>query len=355
MRTLSLACILLPLAGAAAPALQPAPDSTASAIDRLIRARAEADSFSGAVLVARNGVPILRAGYGWADRDRRTPTTAETKFNLGSIDKVITRVAVWQLVAAGKLQLDLPVGTYLPDYPNRAVRERVTARQLYDMSSGVGNFWNDEYQRRHADIRTVDDYLSLFARDPLQFEPGTARLYSNGGYIILGKLIERLSGQSYYDYVLANITGPLGMAGTRHYLIDEPVPNRAIGYTTTRGPLGPNTASLAGRGSPAGGGYSTVDDFLKLDAALRAGTLIPAPYADSILPPGFRSGEGEPLNYGGGGPGTNTQYVSFPDGLTIVVFANIDPPAATVVAQSVARTLGKTLPGGTRVLRRPGG
>jgi CubicO group peptidase (beta-lactamase class C family) len=298
---------------------------------------------------------MLRAGYGLADREERVPITPETRFNLGSIDKLITRTAVWQLVAAGKLHLDVPIGTYLPDYPNRDVRDRVTTRQLYQMSSGVGDFFNEEFQRRHAEIKTVDDYLSLFAADPLRFEPGTGRFYSNGGYIILGKLIERITGQSYYDYVLANITGPLAMQDTRHYFLDERVPNRAVGYTQMRGPLAPNTTSLAGRGSPAGGGYSTADDFLKLDAALRQGTLIPGAFADSILTDGFRSGGSEPLNYGGGGPGTNTQYASFPDGVTIIVFANADPSAATVVAQEIARQLGKSLPGGTRVLRRPGG
>lgn len=329
--------------------------ATLAAVERAIRQRAEADSFSGAVLVARHGEPLLRSGYGLADREKRLPIDTDTRFNLGSIDKLITRIAVWQLVAAGELQLDVPVGTYLPDYPNAAVRARVTARQLYNMSSGVGDFFNEDFRRRHADIRTVDDYLSLFAADTLQFEPGTARLYSNGGYIILGKLIERLTGKSYYDYVLENITGPLGMSDTRHYLIDEPVPNRAVGYTRMRGPLARNTGSLAGRGSPAGGGYSTVGDFLKLDAALRAGTLIPGAFADSILPPGFRAGQGDPLVYGGGGPGTNTQYASFPDGYTIIVFANADPPTATRVAQDIAKAMGKLLPGGTRVMRRPGG
>ena len=328
------------------------PDSALAAVDKWITARAEADSFSGSVLVARNGVPLLRAGYGMANRDKRLPITPDTKFNLGSIDKLITRIAIWQLVAAGKLKLDEPIGRYLPDYPNAAVQERVTTRHLYEMKSGVGNFMGDEYLKRHEQVRTVDDYLSLFASQPLEFEPGSGMLYSNGGYIILGKLIERLSGKSYYDYVIDNITGPLQMTNTRHFALDERVPNQATGYTATQGPLKPNTYSLAGRGSPAGGGYSTVDDFLKLDTGLRTGRLLPATF-DSILAPNFN--RAELVSYGGGGPGTNTQYATWADGTTIIVFANRDPSAGTVVAQELAKALGKTIPGGNRVIRRPGG
>lgn len=344
---LLLAFATMPLAS-----LAQAPDTALVAVDQWIRTRTEADSFSGAVLVARNGVSLLRRGYGLANRETGEPVKPETKFNLGSIDKLITRIAIWQLVAAGKLQLDVPVGRYLPDYPNAAVRERVTARHLVEMRSGVGNFMNEEYLARHADIRTVDQYLELFAKDPLEFDPGTSMLYSNGGYIILGKLIERLSGMSYYDYVIRHVTGPAGMNDTQHYLIDAPVPNRAVGYTATRGPLQPNTYSLAGRGSPAGGGYSTVDDFLKLDAALRGKQLLPAAF-DSILGPTFS--RGEVVSYGGGGPGTNTHYAAWSDGVTIIVFSNRDPSAGTVVAQEIAKALGRTIPGGTRVLRRPGG
>jgi D-alanyl-D-alanine carboxypeptidase len=348
-----LALTLSLLATAAVSAAAQATDQNALAeVDNWIRARAAADSFSGAVLVAKNGVPILRAGYGLADRERRTPVTPETKFNLGSIDKLITRIAIWQLVASGKLDLDAPIGRYLPDYPNAAVRDRVTTRHLYEMKSGIGNFMGDAYLQRHDRIRTVDDYLELFVNEAPQFEPGSAMLYSNGGYVILGKLIERLSGKSYYEYVLANITGPVGMASTRHYLLDEDVPSRATGYTATKGPLQPNTYSLAGRGSPAGGGYSTVDDFLKLDAALRSARLLPAAF-DSILGPSFA--RGETVSYGGGGPGTNTQYASWADGTTLIVFSNRDPSAGTQVAQHIATALGKSIPGGTRVLRPPGG
>lgn len=340
-------------------------DSLVAGARRMLAARAAIDSFSGAVIVARNGTVLLREAYGFADRERRIPNQPDTKFNLGSIDKLITRIAVWQLVAEGKLALDVPIGRYLPDYANRDVRERVTARQLINMTAGVPNWFNEAYLQRHGEIRTVDDYLSLFAGDSLQFEPGTSRAYSNGGYVVLGKLIEKLSGQSYYDYVRDKVVGPIGMKDTRHYLIDERVSNRATGYTTvsatTQGSASssasriPNGWSLAGRGSPAGGGYSTVDDFLKLDAALRTGRLVPTAFLDSLLPGGFRSGGTTPIQYGGGGPGANTQYLAFPDGYTIIAFSNYDPSGATDVVQEIAKLLGKSIPAGPQLrMRRPG-
>jgi hypothetical protein len=146
------------------------------------------------------------------------------------------------------------------------------------------------------------------------------------------------------------------------------VPNRAIGYTSQdssdQGPANgssasharqPNSWSLAGRGSPAGGGYSTVDDFLRLDSALR-GRLLPAAFADSLLPSAFRSGGATPIRYGGGGPGANTEYLGFSDGYTIIVFSNYDPPTATNVVQLLAKALGKALPVGGPTLRmRPPG
>jgi CubicO group peptidase (beta-lactamase class C family) len=341
----------------ALPAQQP--DSLAPALERYLTGRVASDSFSGVVLVARNGVPVFRRAYGFSLAEARIPNSPDMRFNLGSLDKLLTRIAVWQLVAAGKLSLDAPVGRYLPGYPNRAVRERVTARQLYSMRSGVGNFWNAEYLRRHVEIRTVDDYLALFATDSLLFEPGSRIAYSNGGYIILGKLIEQLSGLSYPDYVARHVTGPAGMDATGPIPLDEPTGLVAIGYTTQDSAGGstparrPNLWSLAGLGSAAGGGFSTVDDFLKLDAALRAGRLLPPAFADSVLAPGFRSGGSEPVQYGGGGPGVNTQYVAFPDGWTVIVFSNYDPPAATSVLQQIAALLGKTVAGG-RAVRRPG-
>jgi CubicO group peptidase (beta-lactamase class C family) len=362
---LAASCFLSPVARAQSDAT----DTVVATAKRLLAARAAADSFSGAVLIAFNGKPLLREGYGLADRERRVANQTTTKFNLASIDKLITRIAIWQLVADNKLSLDEPIGRYLPDYPNKDVRERVTARQLINMSSGVGNWYNDEYRRRHRDIKSVDDYLALFAADPLQFEPGSSRAYSNGGYVVLGKIIEKLSGQSYYDYVRDRITGPAGMSDTRHYLIDERVPNRAVGYTSQdssdQGPGNgssashgrqPNSWSLAGRGSPAGGGYSTVDDFLKLDGALRGGRLLPAAFADSLLPSAFRSGGATPIRYAGGGPGANTEYLGFSDGYTIIVFSNYDPPTATNVVQELAKALGKALPAGGPTLRmRPPG
>ena len=116
------------------------PNSALSAADRWIQAKADADSFSDAVIVAKKGVPLLRRGYGLANRETKERVVPETRCDLVSIGKLITRIAIWQLVAAGKLQLDVSIGQYLPDYPNDAVPERVIARHLIEMRSGIGTF-----------------------------------------------------------------------------------------------------------------------------------------------------------------------------------------------------------------------
>jgi CubicO group peptidase (beta-lactamase class C family) len=338
-----------------------------------LREQADADEFSGAVVVLRDGKQVFGAAHGFANRSRNERITTSTKFNLGSVDKLITRIALWQLAQQGRLRMTDTVGRLLPDFPNADVRNHVTVRQLYGMSSGVGNFWNAEYLRRRETINSVDDYLSLFAKDSLAFRPGERQMYSNGGYVILGKIIERLSGMSYHDYVRRYIADPAGMGSTRHYRLDERVDDRAVGYTRqtessmlasdgpgtamTAGAAGmrggaastgaapapspvaarrPNTFSLAGRGGPAGGGYSTVHDFAKLDHALRHDLLLSAAFTDSLLGPALRRREGGVVQYGGGGPGTNTQFAMFPDGHTAIVFSNYDPPAATRVYQRIS-------------------
>jgi D-alanyl-D-alanine carboxypeptidase len=167
-----------------------------------------------------------------ADRERPIANNPETAFNLGSINKVFTQIAILQLGAAGKLDLDSTLATYWPDYPNRQVAGKITIRQLMRHTSGIGgNIFGPPASGKRNDIRTLNDYLPLFVDQPLAFEPGTRNAYSNAGYVLLGLLIQRLSGEDYYTYVREHIFKPAGMTHTGSFVVDSLPANTAIGYT----------------------------------------------------------------------------------------------------------------------------
>ena len=194
------------------------------------------DEFSGSVLIARNDIPVFAEAFGYASREYSVPNRVETKFNLGSINKVFTKTAVAMLVSRGMLSLDDPIGKYIKDYPNREAAEKVTVRHLVDMTSGIGDFFGQRYSDTPKwRIRTLEDYLPLFADRPLDFEPGTDNQYSNGGFVVLGIIIERVSGESYFDFVRRHIFEPAGMNDTDSFEADEIIENLASGYTL-RGP-----------------------------------------------------------------------------------------------------------------------
>src|SRR2546423_3793146 len=233
------------------------------------------DAFSGAVLIAKNGKPIFEKAYGLANKSTSTPNNVDTKFNLGSINKSFTSVAIAQLAQQGKLSFNDPISKYLPDYPNKTVASKVTIHQLLTHTSGMGMYFNEEFMKRRASLKTLTDILPLFVNDALAFEPGEKMEYSNSGYVVLGLIIERVTKQNYFDYVREHIFKPAGMMNTDSYELDQKVPNLAIGYTsmgpTGRPELGPrqeNTPHMTGRGSSAGGGYSTLGDMLKFGQAL---------------------------------------------------------------------------------------
>ena len=258
---------------------RPSPISQPELVRRLTKSLdslTEAGAFSGVAVVAKDGVPVFQRAYGMANRERGVANNPETAFNLGSINKIFTQIAILQLRAAGKLDLDSTLSKYWPDYPNQEVARKITIRQLMRHTSGIGgNIFGLPAGGKRSDIRTLGDYLPLFVNQPLQFEPGARNAYSNAGYVVLGLLIERLSGSDYYTYVREQIFKPAGMTRTGSFAVDSLPPNTAIGYT--RGdedapastPLRPNSRDLPGRGSSAGGGYSTAQDLVRFVQALR--------------------------------------------------------------------------------------
>jgi CubicO group peptidase (beta-lactamase class C family) len=255
-----------------------------------LEALASADEFSGVVLVDQRGKHLLEEAHGLADRDLGIPIQLDTKFNLGSMNKMFTAVAILQLVEQGKLSVDDYIIDVLPDYPNQKVAAAVTIDQLLNHTAGMGDcFTGDFFTTPAGQLKTVAGYLPLFVDKPLQFEPGSQYAYSNDGYIVLGLIIEQITGQSYFDYVRDQVYLPAGMVNTDAYELDAPVPGMALGYTTQdaegnqTGELAVNTPLMPVKGTPAGGGYSTAGDLLAFKEALLGDKLLSPEYTKELL------------------------------------------------------------------------
>lgn len=310
------------------------------------------DALSGALQVAQNGKVLLDWRGGDADRSTGIAVGVETQFRLASSNKMFTAVAILQLVQDGRLSLDDTIGKHLPDYPNKAVASSVTVRELLSHTSGLGDFFGDGFEQYSASLKTLDDYVQRFARDAPQFTPGSQDSYSNYGFIVLGRIIEAVSGQSYYAYVEEHILHPVGMTGTGFEPETASVPKRAVAYTKHDGQWVRETKSLPWRGMSAGGGYSTVADMVKFAEALQGGKLVsPALLQQATTAQNHKGwygfgfvvqGEGREHQYGheGGAPGSNSAIVVLPaQGYVIVGLANVDPDAIGNVVNYIARRL----------------
>ena len=327
----------------------------AAAVRVELERRASADTFSGAVLVAKRDRPIVSVAYGLADRERRAPNTVDTRFRLGSMNKMFTAVAILTLVEAGKVALDDPLGKHLSDYPEPDVRSKVTLRHLLTHTGGTGDIFGPQFSEKRLALRTHADYLALYGTRKLLFEPGAEWRYSNYGFVLLGAIIERVSGRSYYDYVRDHVYTPAGMARTGSEPEETPVAERSVGYTKLGGGQTrvSNRDTLPYRGMAAGGGYSTTTDLLRFATALTSNRLLKAEHTASITATkvaarggsyglGFmeRNFEGGiAIGHGGGAPGMNGELLIFRSGYVVVVLANLDPPAATEVARFIAARL----------------
>lgn len=307
------------------------------------------DRLSGVMLIARRGNIVFEKSWGLANRESKTPVTPETRFRLGSGNKMFTAVAAVQLVNEGKLALDGTVGRYLPDYANRDVASKVTVRHLLTHTGGTGDIFGPEFTTNRTSLKTHADYLKMYGARAPQFEPGTRDAYSNFGMVLLGALIEKVSGMSYYDYVRDRIFRPAGMMATDSLPESEDVPDRSFGYMWQNDAWASNAETLPYRGTAAGGGYSTVGDLLRFANALEAGTLLPKTLlAEATMQQnhegwygyGFMlGGEGALRSYGhpGGAPGMNADFRVYPElGVVLVGLSNLDPKAAERIVEFYA-------------------
>jgi CubicO group peptidase (beta-lactamase class C family) len=313
------------------------------------------DGFSGAILLARNGRVLFQQAYGLADRAKRTPNRLDTQFRFGSMGKMFTAVAIMQLVQDGKIDLSAPIGRYLPEYPNQDIATKVTVAHLLSHSGGTGDIFGPEFDAHRTLLRTTKDYVDLYGTRAPEFAPGSRVSYSNYGFILLGRIVERASGLDYDAYIRRNIFTPLGMALTGNAPESSTLPHRAVGYMGAGRALKSADKTLPLNGTAAGGGYATVGDFNRFVDGLTSYRLLRRDTLQRLIEGGVTMddghfarfdfggpmrGGGRFIGHGGGAPGMSGVLQHFvQSGFTLIVLANRDPGTAESIATFAAHRL----------------
>jgi CubicO group peptidase (beta-lactamase class C family) len=319
------------------------------------------DVFSGTVLLARGDEVLYSRACGEASKRFHVPNNIDTKFNLGSMNKMFTATAIAQLVEKGVLSYDETIAKYVDEswLPSEAT-EKITIAHLLSHTSGLGSYFNDTYWNGSRQLyREVNDFKPLVAGEQLDFEPGERFRYSNTGMLILGVVIESATGGSYFDYIRENVYASAGMTDSDSYDMDETVENLAVGYD-------PDPESEYGwrnnyfmhviRGGPAGGGFSTVGDLHRFGRALVTGVLVSresldmmwTPHSDSDYGYGFGISEGpkgKVVGHSGGFPGINGNLSIFVDAGYIVAVLSNYSNGASPLADRIEALVGTTQEG----------
>lgn len=326
-----------------------AQEDSAARMEQVVQSYVAAKQFMGSVLVAHDGKVLLSHGYGSANFEWEVPNSPTTKFRLGSITKQFTAACILLLEERGKLKIDDPVKTYMPDAP--ATWDKITIYHLLTHTSGIPSFTGfPDYRSTEAVATTPEQLVARFRDKPLEFQPGEKWNYSNSGYVLLGYLIEKVSGQSYSEFVQKNIFEPLGMKDSGYDSNSAIIPHRAEGYTPK--PKGLEHAGYIDMSIPfsAGALYSTTEDLLRWEQGLFGGKLLSAGSLQKMTTPfknnyafglGVRDDSGHKvIEHGGGIEGFNTQLAYYPeDKLVVAVLGNLNggaPPAIAAKLASVA-------------------
>ena len=268
--------------------LKPATSSAVTEKDRLqeigayLKRMGDAEIFSGAVVIAREGKPVFAQGYGYADREKKIPNTPDTPFLMGSMTKPFTGMAIGQLVEQGKLNYDDPLSKFLPDFPDPESAKKIRIKHLLSHTSGLAREGAPLEASSIDDPPTVKAMVEAFERKPLAFEPGTKMLYSNVGFVLLGRIIEIATGQDYYDYVQKNVFARGGATSAGFPLL----PKNGVAVVPMAYPYEPawdaesrmSIVSQLGkygrRGSPAGSSIVSALDIITLSNAMKAGRIV---------------------------------------------------------------------------------
>jgi CubicO group peptidase (beta-lactamase class C family) len=310
----------------------------------------KAQNFSGAILVAHQGRVLFKNAYGFANAEWSVPNTPQTKFEIGSLTKQFTATAILHLVEAGKLRLDAPISTYIPDLPH--VWSRISIHQLLTHTSGIPNTEKlSDYTQGLHHVYTPSELIALVQNRPLDYAPGTKWKYSNTDYYLLGYLIERISTESYADYLQHHLFGPLAMTDTGYNSYTTVLPRRATGYVREVGQL--QNAERPNPSIPysAGAVFSTVEDLFKWDEALYAEKIIKRATQDKMFTSYKEGGEG--YGYGwfisskegrkkqfheGSTFGFGSFIARYPnDHILVVVLSNQEATDVKTIADTLAR------------------
>ncbi len=331
-----------------------------SEVKALLRRLGEKEVFSGTVLVAKNKDVLFTHAAGEASKRFHVPNNIETKFNLGSMNKMFTSVTIMQLVQQGKLALGDTLDKFVDEsWLPKETTSQITIRHLLTHTSGLGSYFNEVYARSSRQLfRKLDDYTSLVKVEKLAFEPGKRFQYSNTGMFLLGVVIESVTKEDYFDYVRKVIYEPAGMQSSDCYEMDYPVENLAIGYSPDPGSewgWQNNYYKHVIKGGPAGGGFSTVGDLHRFALALLAEKYISkaaleemwTDHYDAEYGFGFavkESSAGKVVGHSGGFDGINSNLDIFLDsGFIVAVMSNFDM-GASPLARRIAALLARVKP-----------
>ena len=338
--------LLLVQYAAAQNTVAPTNDQITAKVDEYMNAAVKVESFSGSILVARDGKPVVSKGYGMANIELNVPNSPDTVFRLGSVTKQFTAMAIMMLAEKGKLNVNDAACKYLADCP--AAWQAFTIKNLLTHTAGVPNYTDfPTFAKTTVSPMTTAEMIALLRDKPLEFVPGEKFAYSNSGYYLLGVIIERVSGKTYADFLQENIFTPLGMKQTGYDVSARIIKNRAAGYVRQGGEF--VNASYMDMTIPysAGALYSTTGDLLLWDQALYTEKLVSRKTLDEIFTPvksnygyGWNIGkqfEHREISHGGGIYGFATEISRFPDDkLTVVVLSNVQGAPAGKVANDLA-------------------
>jgi len=317
-----------------------------SNIDALVKQYQDLDIFSGVVLVAEKGIPKYSKAFGLANREENVPNTLTTKFDIGSMNKSFTKTLILQLMEEGKLKMTDKLGDYLLGFPETAAT-KITIMHLLKHRSGLGGYWGRGFNDLPIDQKRIPALVKRIQKLPLDFEPGTDTQYSNAGYVLLGAIVQAITGKTYHQNITERILKPLGMTET--YVVDKSeVPDRAIGYfKDMKGNISSNTGFVEVP-NPDGGFQSTPEDIARFyNEYFYGATLLSKETKANDDFFGFINSNrktGGAIPMAGGFPGANTAYYEIlRDEISILVFANMDEPVAEQLGAGIlAIVRGKT-------------